>query len=66
MADETIRSCTKKQKTFVLEYPNSIPTKSLHLLKRKILTISSADVAKRQNLFTNFRKNRKISLELNA
>jgi len=66
LSDEVVRTSIKRQKPFVLEYPNSSPTKSLHLIKRKIFTISASDATKRQNFFTNFRKNRKLSLEIDG
>ncbi len=66
LMDEMIRKSIKKQRPFILDYPNSSCSKNLHLLKRKILSISSLEASRRKNLFTNFRLNRKVSLELDV
>lgn len=66
LIDDTIRLSVKKQRPFVLDYPNSGSSKGLHLIKRKVLTLPASEASSRKNLFTNFRKNRKISVEVNT
>ena len=63
LKDDVVGKSVKRQKPFVIDLPNTTVAKGLHLLKRKILSVTSSDSGKRNNLFSNFRNNRKISLE---
>ena len=63
LKDDVVGKSVKRQKPFVIDLPNTTVAKGLHLLKRKILSVTSSDSGKRNNLFCNFRNNRKISLE---
>ena len=61
--DDVVSKSIKRQRPFVIDLPNTAASKGLHLLKRKVMSAAASDSDKRNNLFSNFRNNRKISLE---
>jgi flagellar biosynthesis protein FlhG len=65
LKDELIVKSIKKQRPFVLDYPNSVPTNALRILNRRILQISAGDAQDSTNLFNRFLENRKIDYSWN-
>jgi len=66
LKDEIISKSVQMQTPFVIKNPNSAATKTLNLLKGKILKLPLIDVSKRNNFFSKFINGRNVSHELNV
>jgi flagellar biosynthesis protein FlhG len=65
MKDELIAKSIKKQRPFVLDYPNSVSANALRVFNRRLLQMPDFEKINNDNLFHRLITNRKIDYEWN-